>query len=124
MCPPWSSSGSSSERRELEIVPELQGGFAAVYDVQKARGPGNKKGGGVSERERCELGGSGSYQRDAAVPVDLQTQRRELEEAGWKPIERMGKIVWQRPDSQYLYPQGVAIRMVREAAENESKEEY
>jgi hypothetical protein len=78
----------------------------------------------VSERERRELEGSGSYQRDAAVPVDPQAQRRELEEAGWKPIERMGKLVWQRPDSQYLYPQGVAIRMVREAAENESEEEY
>ena len=62
----------------------------------------------MSERERRELEGSGSYQRDA-VPVDLQTQRRELEEAGWK---------------QNLYPQGVAIRMVREAAENESEEEY
>ena len=78
----------------------------------------------MSERERRELEGSGSYQRDAAVPVDPQAQRRELEEAGWKLIERMGKIVWQRPDSQYLYPQGVAIRMVREATENESEEEY
>ena len=76
----------------------------------------------MSERERRELEGSGSY--TDSVPVDPQTQRRELEEAGWKPIERIGKIVWQRPDSQYLYPQGVAIRMVREAAENESEEEY
>ena len=78
----------------------------------------------MSEREKRQLEGSGSYQRDAAVPVDPQAQRRELEEAGWKPLERMGKLVWQRPDSQYLYPQGVAIRIVREAAENESEEEY
>jgi hypothetical protein len=75
----------------------------------------------VSERERRELEGSGSYQRDA-VPVDLEAQQRELEEAGWTRIERTGKLVWQRPNSQYLYPQGVAIRMVREAAENESEE--
>ena len=76
----------------------------------------------MSERERRELEGSGSY--TDSVSVDPEAQQRELEEAGWKPIERMGKIVWQRPDSQYLYPQGVAIRMVREAAENESEEEY
>src|SRR5829696_7723345 len=98
---------------------QLRGGFAAVYDVRKARGPGDKKGGGVSERERRELEGSGSY--TDSVSVDPESQQRELEEAGWKPIERMGKIVWQRPDSHYLYPQGVAIRMVREAAENESE---
>ncbi len=66
----------------------------------------------MSERERNELEGSGSYQPDA-VPVDLEAQRRELEEAGWTPMERLGKVVWQRPDSAYLYPQGVAIRLDR-----------
>jgi hypothetical protein len=80
-----------------------------------------KRGGGVSERVRTELEGSGSYHLDAA-PVDLEAQRRELEEAGWTRIERLGKVVWRRPNSTYLYPQGVAIRLVREAAENESAE--
>jgi hypothetical protein len=75
----------------------------------------------VSERERHELEGAGSYQPDA-VPVDLEAQRRELEEAGWTRLERLGKVIWQRPNSKYLYPQGVAIRLVREAAENESAE--
>jgi hypothetical protein len=75
----------------------------------------------VSERERIELEGSGSYHLDAA-PVDLEAQRRELEEAGWTRIERLGKVVWRKPNSTYLYPQGVAIRLVREAAENESTE--
>ena len=75
----------------------------------------------MSERERHELEGSGSYLPDA-VPVDLEAQRRELEEAGWKRLERLGKVVWQRPNSNYLYPQGVAIRLVRQAAENESSE--
>ena len=75
----------------------------------------------MSERERHELEGSGSY-RPNAVPVDPEVQRRELEEAGWTPIERLGKVVWQRPDSHYLYPQGVAIRLAREAAKNESAE--
>jgi len=54
--------------------------------------------------------------------VDPEAQRRELEEAGWKPIERLGKVVWRRPNSNYLYPQGVAIRLVRQAAENDSPE--
>ena len=75
----------------------------------------------MSERERHELEGYGPYQLDA-VPVDLEAQRRELEEAGWKRLDRLGKVVWQRPDSNYLYPQGVAIRLVREAADNEPAE--
>ena len=74
----------------------------------------------MNERERRELEGSGSY--TDSVPVDPEAQRRELEEAGWTPIERLGKVVWQRPTSNYLYPQGVAIRLVREAAENDSPE--
>ena len=75
----------------------------------------------MSERDRVELEGAGSYHLDTA-PVDLDAQRRELEEAGWVRIERLGKVVWRRPNSAYLYPQGVAIRLVREAAENESTE--
>jgi hypothetical protein len=34
----------------------------------------------------------------------------------------LGKVVWRRPNSAYLYPQGVAVRLVREAADNESTE--
>jgi hypothetical protein len=75
----------------------------------------------VSERDRVELEGAGSYHLDT-VPVDLEAQRRELEEAGWVRIERLGKVVWRRPNSAYLYPQGVAVRLVREAADNESTE--
>ncbi len=73
----------------------------------------------MSERDRVELEGSGSYHHLDAAPVDLEAQRRELEEAGWTQIERLGKVVWRRPSSNYLYPQGVAIRLVREAAEAE-----
>ncbi len=42
-------------------------------------------------------------------------QRRELEDAGWKMVERGGgKTIWQNPRSGGLYPQSVAITMVRE----------
>ena len=42
-------------------------------------------------------------------------QRRELEDAGWEMVERGGgKTIWQNPRSGGLYPQSVAITMVRE----------
>ena len=41
-------------------------------------------------------------------------EHRELLEAGWSPVERDGEIVWRRPDSPYLYPADVALRLVRE----------
>ena len=78
-----------------------------------------KREGSVGERDRVELEGAGSYHLDTA-PVDLEAQRRELEEAGWVRMERLGKVVWRRPNSAYLYPQGVAVRLVREAPDNES----
>ncbi len=44
-------------------------------------------------------------------------QRRELEEAGWVLVERGGgKTIWRNPRSGGLYPQSVAITMVREGA--------
>lgn len=48
-----------------------------------------------------------------AEPVDLEAERRELEEAGWEPIERAGKLVWRNPKSGHLYPQGAAISVLR-----------
>ncbi len=44
------------------------------------------------------------------VPLDVKAQERELEAAGWKRLERQGKIVWQHPQTGYLYPQGPAVR--------------
>jgi hypothetical protein len=42
-------------------------------------------------------------------------QRRELEAAGWELVERGGgKSIWRNPLSGRLYPQSVAITMVRE----------
>jgi hypothetical protein len=41
-------------------------------------------------------------------------QRRELEAAGWELVERGGgKTIWRNPLSGRLYPQSVAITMVR-----------
>ena len=53
--------------------------------------------------------------RDEAIAqgVDPEADQRELEEAGWERIERQGKIVWRNPQSGHLYPQGVAMRLVR-----------
>ena len=44
-----------------------------------------------------------------------EEQRRELEAAGWELVERGGgKTIWRNPRSGGLYPQSVAITMVRE----------
>jgi hypothetical protein len=48
--------------------------------------------------------------------AEQEAERRELEAAGWESVERMGKIVWRNPVSGHLYPQSVAISMVREGA--------
>ena len=49
----------------------------------------------------------------ASVPVDIKNQERQLEEAGWQPVERMGKSVWRHPESGQLYPVGPAIQRLR-----------
>lgn len=41
-------------------------------------------------------------------------ERLELEKAGWKRLEREGETVWRTPENGFVYPQGVAIAMVRE----------
>ena len=38
----------------------------------------------------------------------LEWERRELEAAGFKPKERCGKIIWQRPDNGSYYSQEMA----------------
>jgi hypothetical protein len=48
---------------------------------------------------------------------EREAERRELLAAGWEPVERMGKVVWRRPESGYLCPQDVAIILVRKHAE-------
>jgi hypothetical protein len=47
---------------------------------------------------------------------EKEEQWRELEAAGWELIERGGgKTIWRNPQSGRLYPQSVAITMMREA---------
>lgn len=46
---------------------------------------------------------------------EKERQQRELEVAGWELVERGGgKTIWRNPQSGRLYPQYVAITMVRE----------
>jgi hypothetical protein len=47
-----------------------------------------------------------------------EQDRRELEAAGWERLERSdGKDVWLDPDNGFMYPQAVAVAMVREGSE-------
>ena len=46
---------------------------------------------------------------------EKERQQGELEDAGWELVERgSGKTIWRNPRSGRLYPQHVAITMVRD----------
>jgi hypothetical protein len=42
------------------------------------------------------------------------TERLELERAGWERLEHEGETVWRNPVSGLVYPQGIAISILRE----------
>ena len=49
-----------------------------------------------------------------------EQDRRELEAAGWKRLERSdGKDVWLDPDNGFMYPQTVAVAIVRKGKESD-----
>jgi hypothetical protein len=48
-----------------------------------------------------------------SVPVDVESLERQLEEAGWEPVDRIGKRVWRHPESGHLYPHGPASKRLR-----------
>jgi hypothetical protein len=49
-----------------------------------------------------------------------EQDRRELEAAGWKRLERSdGKDVWLDPDNGFMYPEAVAVAIVREGKESD-----
>jgi hypothetical protein len=73
---------------------------------------------------RREEEGAGAYgDKPAAEPIDKESEQRELEEAGWERIERLGKTVWRNPHSGHLYPQGAAIALLRAGRFSEAAEE-
>jgi hypothetical protein len=46
------------------------------------------------------------------------SERLELEAAGWERLEpHEGEAVWRNPENGIVYPQGVAVAMVRERAD-------
>jgi hypothetical protein len=68
----------------------------------------------AGERRHREREGGGTYgEGEGTVPIDLKAQGQELESAGWEHLVRLGKVVWRRPGSNYLYPQGAAIDLIR-----------
>jgi hypothetical protein len=70
----------------------------------------------MSESRRTPREDGGWEERNdepASVPVDVESQERQLEEAGWVPVERIGKRVWRHPESGQLYPHGPALQRLR-----------
>ncbi len=75
------------------------------------------------DEERYGLENSGRYREEPdAVPIDPEGEQRELEAAGWKRMERMGKTVWCSPGG-HLYPQGAAIARLRRERRQEGQHE-
>jgi hypothetical protein len=53
--------------------------------------------------------------------AEQEAQHRELEAAGWRLVsagEYLEQGVWRRPNSRYLYPQDIALRLVREGSQS------
>lgn len=53
-----------------------------------------------------------------AVPIDPEGEQRELEAAGWERLDIQGKVLWMNPKSGHRYPQGPAIRRMRQMQED------
>ena len=48
---------------------------------------------------------------------ERDTERLELERVSWERLEHEGQSVWRNPVSGLVYPQGIAISMLREGAD-------
>src|SRR5215217_998338 len=77
-----------------------------VFVVTEARD------GGTALVDYLEIARRARKQEPRSAPVaDLQAtgpQARKLLTASWKPKERCGKIIWQRPDNGFYYSQEMA----------------
>ena len=47
------------------------------------------------------------------------TERLLLEWAGWERLDTEGETVWRNPVSGLVYPQGIAISLLREGADQD-----
>jgi hypothetical protein len=68
--------------------------------------------GSVNEDRR-----QGEYRDDdgpESVPIDPEGEQRELEAGGWERVEVQGKTFWVNPESGHRYPQGPAVRRLRQ----------
>ena len=56
------------------------------------------------------------------VPIDPEGEQRELEAAGWERMDVQGKVLWVNPQSGHRYPQGPAIRRLRQMIQEEAEQ--
>lgn len=49
----------------------------------------------------------------SSVSYNPAEEQRKLEAAGWRRVERQGKLFWGNPQSGHLYPQGTAGQRLR-----------
>ena len=72
---------------------------------------------GKSLWRKPDRGPSGGrmYTLKSALKHANRQEWGELEEAGWEAVEGERTTYWRRPDTGYLYAQGMAIEIVRGA---------
>jgi hypothetical protein len=58
-----------------------------------------------------------------AVSIDPEGEQRELEAAGWERVDVQGKLFWVNPESGHRYPQGPAIRRLRQQRHEDANRE-
>ena len=49
------------------------------------------------------------------------TRSARLREAGWKAKERLGRAIWQHPESGFYYSEEMALEMVRSEDKGEER---
>jgi hypothetical protein len=54
-------------------------------------------------------------------PVHFDPEGRKLEAAGFKPKERGGKVIWQRPDTGFWVSQEMALDLVERKSMEEGQ---
>jgi hypothetical protein len=79
--------------------------------------------GGKLRRQDVSNDKDSRYKESDAVPIDPEGEQRELEAAGWERVDVQGKIFWLNPESGHRYPQGPAIRRLRQQRHEDAERE-
>jgi hypothetical protein len=117
----WSELEGLHESRELLVEDKRTKGLLTCQRIPRDSGPdAEQKAGGHSVSKFRDSRDKETQDREPDdVPIDPQGEQRELEAGGWERVEdAQGKVFWVNPESGHRYPQGPAIRRMRQMQED------